>query len=94
MMELALNQHDMHRILACLAHTATHFEDEVTRQQSLQAAMLGQPLGLLGALVSGTIAEMFNDEAQQLRTLRDRLTAATGLGLCPDTAVGSPFTIM
>jgi len=91
-MELALNQQDTYRILACLAHTAKCFEDEVARPQSLQVVMVGQPLGLLGAVISGTIAEIFNDEAQQLHALRARLTAATGLSISPDAAAGSPFT--
>jgi hypothetical protein len=91
-MELAMNQQDVYRILACLAHTAKRFEDEVARQQSLTTFMVGQPLGLLGAVVSGTIAEMFNDEAQHLHSLRARLTAATGLNISPDAGAGSPFT--
>jgi hypothetical protein len=92
-MELALNQQDMCRILACLALTAKRLDDEVARQQSLMTAMVGQPLGLLGAVVSGTVAELLSDEAQQLRTLRARLTAATGLNISPESG-GSPFASM
>ena len=88
-MELALNQQDIYRILVCLAHTAAGFEDEVAHQRSRATAMVGQPLGLLGAVVSGTVAELFSDEAQQLHALGARLTAATGLNISPESA-GSP----
>jgi hypothetical protein len=90
-MELALNHQDIYRILACLAHTATRFEDEATRRQVLAPALLAHPLGLLGIVINSAVAEMFNDEAQQLRTLRAQLTAATGLNISPESA-GSPFT--
>ncbi len=92
-MDLALNRQDMHRILACLTHTAQYFEDEVTRRQALAPALLTHPLGLLGAVINSAVAELFNDEAQQLHALRARLTAATGLNISPESA-GSPFASM
>lgn len=92
-MELALNQEDMHRILACLAHNAKRFEDEATRRQAVAPALLAHPLGLLGIVINSAVAEMSNDEAQQLRTLRARLAAATGLNISPESA-GSPFARM
>jgi hypothetical protein len=93
MMELTLDQQDIYRILACLAHTAKRFEDEATRRQAVAPALLAHPLGLLGILINSALAEMFGDEAQQLRTLRARLTAATGLNISPESA-GSPFASM
>ncbi len=92
-MELALDPQDMHRILACLTHTAQYFQDEVTRRQAHSPALLTHPLGLLGAVINSAVADMFNDEAQQLRTLRARLTAATGPNIGPDAAAESPFTV-
>src|SRR5262249_32155901 len=82
--EIRLDQQDLHRILACLAHTAQHFDDEATHyQQDLAATMIGHPLGLLGGLVTAAIAELFADESYQLRRLHARLAQA--VGLCPHT---------
>jgi hypothetical protein len=82
--EIRLDQQDLHRILACLAHTAQHFDEEATRQQEITAIMVGHPFGLLGTLVTAAIAELFNSEGNQLRQLHARLAHAAGLSSrCP-----------
>src|SRR5262249_30890571 len=82
--EITLDSQDLHRVLAGLAHTAQHFDDEATRQQEITTIMVGHSLGLLAALVNTVIAELFNDEGNQLRKLHARLAHAAGLNHpCP-----------
>jgi hypothetical protein len=90
-MELTLDLQDLYRLLACLAHTAKHFEDEVARQQRITTIIIGQPLGLLGAVISEAIGELFANEGQQLRQLQAKLARTTGLDPVGDPTVGSPL---
>jgi len=88
-MDIPLNQQDMYRILACLSHTAKHFEDEAVRQQKIATIMAGHPLGLLGAVIGDATVNLFATEGQTLQQLHAKLAHSTGLDLTSDPSLST-----